>query len=422
MIIVIVLVVLMLWFISFMREKPEESKDTGKGNKLSRVLFIIAILFLDVIISFFVFLFVAFGALGVHYAQEKLIPALAIVQIIVVAIISAVRKKLGKKRQIVLTVMCVACIGIIAGFSIYGMYRDSIPQVEEGLRWDMLSKYTPYDENAKTAELEGTSSLRLSENLPRMDGATALYPVYAAFAKAVYPKEAFTGEEDCLNCSSTSMAYKNLLQGEADIIFAAYPSESQLKEAKERGIEYVFTPIGYEAFVFIVNSENTVESLTLDEIKGIYSGQITNWNQVGVNGLGRIRAFQRSKGSGSQTMLEYLMGDVPVMEPKEREDVESSMDGIYKDVADYRNYRNAIGYTFRFYATTMQDGVGIKLLSLNGVAPTEENVRNGSYPLTDYFYAVTRTDASEETLQLLEWIQGEQGQYLVEKTGYTPLK
>ena len=63
----------------------------------------------------------------------------------------------------------------------------------------------------------------------------------------------------------------------------------------------------------------------------------------------------------------------------------------------------------------------MKLLEINGAAPTVENIENGSYPLASSFYAVTRGDADENTLALLDWICGAQGQTLVEKTGYTPL-
>ncbi|WP_279401693.1 substrate-binding domain-containing protein [Piscibacillus salipiscarius] len=62
------------------------------------------------------------------------------------------------------------------------------------------------------------------------------------------------------------------------------------------------TPIGREAFVFFVHADNPVDSLKVEEIQGIYSGNITNWKEVGGEDV-EIRAFQRPEGSGSQTML-----------------------------------------------------------------------------------------------------------------------
>ena len=79
----------------------------------------------------------------------------------------------------------------------------------------------------------------------------------------------------------------NLINGRVDIIFALAPSEQQLAEAKRLGKELKLTPIGKEAFVFFVNEKNPVKSLTADEIKGIYSGEITNWKEVG----GKRRTF-----------------------------------------------------------------------------------------------------------------------------------
>ena len=98
------------------------------------------------------------------------------------------------------------------------------------------------------------------------------------------------------------------------------------------------------------------------------------------------------------------------------------MGGMVTSVTDYRNYRNAIGYSFRYYLTRMVDGSGIKILSLEGVSATEENIANGTYPVCGNFYAVTRSDATKETQELVEWICSEQGQELIKKTGYTPLE
>lgn len=90
-------------------------------------------------------------------------------------------------------------------------------------------------------------------------------------------------------------------------------------------------------------------------------------------------------------------------------------------VSAYKNHRNAIGFSFRFYSTALMKNFNVKLLSINGIAPTIENIENGTYPLASSFYAVTRSDANENTRALLEWIVSPQGQKLVEKTGYSPI-
>ncbi len=226
---------------------------------------------------------------------------------------------------------------------------------------------------------------------------------------------------ELISCTTTSYAYRKIVDGNADIIFAAGPSKEQEAYAVEKGVELVYTPIGREAFVFFVHPDNPVDGLTLDQIRSVYSGETTRWDQLGVKGLGSIRAYQRSEGSGSQTAMErFVMRDTPLM-PAEKEMMQDDMGGMVEQVSDYRNHKNAIGYSFRFYCTALMKNFNVKLLTINCIAPTVENIENETYPLSSEFYAVTRSDAGKNTLALLSWIRGPQGQELIEKTGYTPL-
>ena len=312
--------------------------------------------------------------------------------------------------------------GCIGGVSAHDNYIKSITMRE----YFYYRTYDPFREDSLVQTLGEKAALHFSQGdaLPRMDGATALYPVYAAFCQAVYPEPA--GEDysfywDTIACSTTTRAYKDIVDGDRDIIFVAGPSEEQEAYAAKKGVELVYTPIGREAFVFFVHPNNPVEGLTLDQLRGIYSGEITRWDQLNVKALGEILAYQRDEGSGSQTALErFVMRDTPLM-PADREKTVDGMGDIIDRVSAYQNHKNAIGFSFRFYATALMKGFDVKLLAVNGVAPTVENIENGSYPLASSFYAVTRSDADENTLALLDWICGEQGQELIRKTGYTPI-
>ncbi|MCL2023413.1 MAG: hypothetical protein FWG82_03480, partial [Oscillospiraceae bacterium] len=112
-----------------------------------------------------------------------------------------------------------------------------------------LTLYAPFKEDTLAAKLDEKSTLVLAENLPVLDGATALYPLYAAFAQAVYDQDAFS--DDKVICTNTRAAYQGIIEGKRDIIFVAQPAQSQLDTAKEAGADLVFTPIGKEAFVFL---------------------------------------------------------------------------------------------------------------------------------------------------------------------------
>jgi len=310
-------------------------------------------------------------------------------------------------------VFCLVSTGV---YESYQAYDRSITMGNDEVN---LHEYEPFRANTKAVRLEEEPTLRLEGDLPRVDGATALYPLYAAFAQAVYPEKAYSAYDSEVMSSTTPMAYMNLIKGEVDLIFAAEPSEEQLADAKRHGVELKLTPIGREAFVFFVNSSNPVKGLTTEQVQDIYSGKITNWREVGGND-DAIRAFQRPVGSGSQTALRKLMAWKPLITPP-MEDVVSGMGGMIAETARYRNHKNAIGFSFLFFATEMVRNGNIRLLSIDGVAPTRENIANGTYPIAAEFYAITTNSDQPNVKRFIEWILSPQGQSLVVKTGYIPL-
>ncbi|MEH7480042.1 substrate-binding domain-containing protein [Neobacillus drentensis] len=283
----------------------------------------------------------------------------------------------------------------------------------------------PYDVNnpdnilpkLKTAS---TFTIKNPSEMPILDGAEAAFPVYSAFANAAYEniEKVYQEYGEVVTFTNTIYAYERLLTGDVDIYFGAEPSKQQQQMAKEAGKELVMTPIGKEAFVFFVNPDNKIDSLAVSEIKDIYSGKTKNWSKFGGKNE-KIIAFQRPENSGSQTLLEKIMGDTPIMKPL-KEDVPEGMGGIIEQVADYRNYDNSIGFSFRFFATGMKTNTDIKLLAINGIEPTPENIASGKYPFTASLYAITVKDNKKvRTIQpFLVWMQGPQGQELVEEIGY----
>ncbi len=286
-----------------------------------------------------------------------------------------------------------------------------------------LSTYLPHS-GALTPRLDESASLKLTDNLPRLDGATALIPLYFGLAEAVYPEDV-THErtEDnpnpILAFTNTPGSYYRLINGQADLIFVAQPSDAQLADAAEAGVELELTPIATEAFVFFVNGENPLPGLTLDQIREIYSGQITSWDTLGVSGIGDITAYQRPENSGSQTALEKLMGDVPLMDPPSESDW-SSMEDIV-NIVEYRNTPDALGYSFRFFLTTMMDS-HVNLLAIDGIEPTEKNIANGSYPIIANIYAASRKGEENENVQaILDWLRSDQGKELIRRSGYVPV-
>lgn len=327
-----------------------------------------------------------------------------------------------KKPYLIAYVSYLLCFAILFGTQ-WGIrtYNDAITiDVTPNIN---VYEYLPFDENSKIVK---TKSETLDfddmpkQELPIIDGATAAFPVYSAFVNAVYPDttELYDG---VFEYNNTTGGYRRLAEKETDIFIGAAPSQEQIAYAEENNTEFKYTQIGSEAFVFFVHKDNPVESLTVEQIKGIYSGKITNWSEVGGNDE-EIVPFQRNEGSGSQSMLIRFMGDTPIIEPDMQTEV-GGMGEIIENVADYKNKSYSIGFSFRFYVEGMIKNPDIKMIAIEGVAPTKENIKNGTYPVIAPVYAVTYEGNTNENVQkLINWIVSDEGQYIIEETGYVGLE
>ena len=254
------------------------------------------------------------------------------------------------------------------------------------------------------------------DDYPKVDGSTSTKPL----AKVL--QEEFTGAENVeITHSKSHQSYLNLVDKKCDMILAVEPSQDEYAYAAGKGVTLEVEKVTNEGFVFFVNKRNPVESLTLQQIRDIYSGKITNWKEVGGQDA-EIVAFQRNPDSGSQTgMLSLVMGDTPMMEPV-KGTVADSMSEIVDVISAFDSGEYAIGYSYYYYANTMYLGENVKMIAVEGVKPNNTTIREGRYPLLTAYYAITRKgDASENTLNLIQGILSERGQKAVQRAGYVPV-
>lgn len=323
-----------------------------------------------------------------------------------------------RKKFLIIWCICAAVYGAALGTN-FGIikYNKSIT-VNTSPNID-IQAYLPFEENSKIVKTY-SKTLKLTENLPKIDGAAALFPVYSAFVNAVYPNTTKL-HDGIFEYNNTPDGYRLLAEKETDIFIGVYPSDEQKAYAEENQTTFEYTPIGTEAFVFFVHKDNPITNLTTEQIKDIYSGKITNWKDVGGKNE-KIAAFQRNEGSGSQSMLKRFMGDTPIADAP-TEMVNDLMAGIIEQVADYKSKTNSIGFSFRYYVEGIIKNPDIKMISIDGAAPTSENIRNGSYPILTPIYAVTYKENQNGNVdKLLEWILSDEGQYIINETGYVGIK
>lgn len=272
-------------------------------------------------------------------------------------------------------------------------------------------------EQAEQTQHEPSLKLTLNE-LPVIDGATALAPYYEAMTARLLGVDVEEARQYVL-CSTTGKAYENLINGTADMIFCALPSDIQVKAAAEAGVEFKYFHILNGGFVFFVNKDNPVESLTVEQLRGIYNGSITNWSEVGGNDE-EIIPYQRDEGSGSQTGLyRYILPREEVM-PAPTELAIGDMGGIIDAVAHYDNAAGAIGYSYYYYVASMHYTDQIKLIGIDSVIPGNDTIGDGTYPLINDSQIIIRSDTPEDSVvfDIIDWVMSEEGAQLAEENGY----
>lgn len=293
--------------------------------------------------------------------------------------------------------------------------KDRFEKLENRVDW---WEYRPFEADSRLVKVGAPDEFRFEGAAPRIDCAYALYPIGAAAYQALSTET----NKISINSVSSPLAYEMLTERDfpmyaSDVILALAPSKADIARAAEKNLSFELTPIAKDAFVFIVPITNPIEGLTSEQIRGIYSGKITSWRELGVDLDAKLLPYQRNERSGSQTALERLMGETPIMPPI-KEDRLGGMGGIISATADYRNYPGAIGFTFRYYANELVRDKRIKLLKIDGIEPTVENIRSGQYPFVETAYAITVSERKGNMKKFIDFLVSPVGQSLIEKTGY----
>ena len=259
------------------------------------------------------------------------------------------------------------------------------------------------------------------ENMPRLDGSTSTAPLAEAVC-SVLLGESREQVTDLVQFNKTTTAYYNFIEGNADLLIIGEANEEVMAEKERVGFAWEQKPFATDAFVFVVNEDNPVSSITVEQAKGIYTGEITNWKELGGDDQ-PIRAFQRNADAGSQTLMEKLVMQGTPMMAAPAEYIVAGMGELMAAVKSYDGSPGAIGYSVYYYAEEMEMAQGLKLLALNGVEPSPDTIRTEAYPLVNPKYVVIPADAAMDAPNriLFNWLLGEEGQKLVAHEGYVSL-
>ncbi len=225
---------------------------------------------------------------------------------------------------------------------------------------------------------------------------------------------------DRVGNSNTHASFEKLIDGQVELILVARSiSRDEKAVANEKGVTLIEKPIAKDALTFMVNNDNPVSDLTIEQIQKIYTGEITNWKEVGGNDS-IIHPYVRNANSGSQEKFETMVMNgleimnLPVMY------VGLTMTAPYDQIeSDY----NSIGFTPFYYYSVIVGNGSTKAIGVNGVPMTQENVKNGAYPFCTDVYAAVRSDIDQNSMayKLFQWLTATDGQLVVQESGYVPI-
>lgn len=237
------------------------------------------------------------------------------------------------------------------------------------------------------------------------DGSTSMEKVIGALGEAFEAKNkdiTFT-----YNPTGSSSGIKAVQEGRCDI---GLSSRNLKDEEKASGL--TATVLAYDGIAVIVNPKNTVTDLGLETIGKIYKGEITNWNEVGGSD-NEIVLIGREAGSGTRDGFESITDTEGAC--KYRQELTSTGD-VITTVAENPN---AIGYAS---LASVKDSV--KALSVEGVAPSEQTILNGSYVIQRPFVLVTKsnTTLSSAAQKFYDYITSEDAQEIIYAQGVVPAK
>jgi phosphate transport system substrate-binding protein len=279
------------------------------------------------------------------------------------------------------------------------------------------------------------------ENYPKVDGSTSAQPLQTLIAckllgisydwsfdpllmhYTLYPpyqdEASYFFILNNIRNTGTHSSIINLIEGNADLIISARgASGPEKKVAQENNVKLLEIPIAIDAFIFILNEDNPVDELTTQQIRDIYTGEVTNWSEVGGN-LSAIIPFKRNATSGSQVLMEELiMKDAELIEAPQME-ASPTMWGPFQSLT---HNPDGICYTVYYYKEFMARTESVKHIAIDGVYPDSNTLKSRHYPYTTDVYLMIREDLDEASMayKLYKLLLSKAGRKVIEESGYVP--
>jgi len=235
-----------------------------------------------------------------------------------------------------------------------------------------------------------------------------LVPMLAEEYKAKNPGTTF---EIAAEGSTTGIAA--ITDGTAQIGMSSRRAKpTEISAATAKGVSMKPTIVAYDGIGVIVNANNPLKQLTKRQVEQIFAGDITDWSQVG-GSAGPISIYTRNTSSGTYSDFKDL-----AMKKRDYASSSQKMAGNEQIAAEVAKNANGIGYVGLAYLTDP----GIKTVSIEGTLPTEETVMSSKYPYARPTFYYTNGEATGEAAKFLDFTLSDEGQKVVRKVGFVPVR
>ena len=242
-----------------------------------------------------------------------------------------------------------------------------------------------------TASSKDTTTISIS-------GSTSVGPLMEKIQEKYEEENSNTTLEIQQNGSGAGI--KDVISGISEIGM----SSRELKDEEKGSVQG--TTVAYDGIALLVNPENPVKNISLEDVKKIYTGEITNWKEIGGDDA-PIVVVSREEGSGTRDAFQEIVG----YESEELLKDATISDGSGAVKTTVAGNKNAIGFaSFEYIDNT------VSALNINDVEPTADNVKSGDYKLSRPFILVTKEDSLTENGQkLIDFVLSAEGQQIVEE-------
>ena len=274
-----------------------------------------------------------------------------------------------------------------------------------------FDNYLPFKNNTSIMQQR---SLKISENLPTIYASVGFFPFSSDIVESIYDESAYDNE---LNFLSTPKSFKSIIDNKVDIAIASDTHKVQRELLESLSDEIISVPIARDALVFYVNSSANIDSLSIDDIRDIYSGKFSSWSALGGNDKSIFLSQLEKDIGGSEEIFARVVSDTSVK--RNTEFIAYDMKNII-DLASWND--GGIGYAFNQFYSKMYNRENLKLVSIDGVYPSFENISSGEYPIMcNVYFTYRKSNTNENILNILKWIKSEEGRRLIIKCGLQPI-